>query len=252
MLAQPPYPNFLMGLGAAALTDTSFARVKRELEPTLTKWGNGHLLHIRPSGSYAKGTVVAGSSDVDLFCSVSSSVSETLQEIYDKLANALTAANYVVRRQNVSLGIEVKGYKVDVTPGRRQNEHGNDHSLYSSKRNSWIKTDIVKQISYVRQSGRLAEIRFLKQWRNAQGIDWPSYYLEIYTIDALRGRPKGDFVANVRHVWLQLAQGNIGQRLVDPANSNNDLSEEMNWWQRALLANQADRDLVELGRKLSL
>jgi hypothetical protein len=224
----PTTYNALFGAGATSLLDTPFLKVKCELEPVLTKWGNGYLLRIEPSGSYAKGTAVQGGSDVDVFCSVSSTVPDTLSEIYEKLHNSLVAANYKVKKQNVSLGIEVKGLKVDVTPGRRRDSIGNDHSLYSTKRSSWIQTDIAKQISFVRNSGRIDEIRWLKEWRNFQSLDWPSFHLELFAIESLSGRPRGTLRDNILHVLLQIAGGNLGRVLRDPANSNNNLSNEIN------------------------
>ena len=84
----PPPPS--LTLNALALAgETPFERAWRTLEPTLTHWGNGYLTRIAPSGSYAKGTAIEGSSDVDIFLSVSSIASESLEQIFDTLQNAL-------------------------------------------------------------------------------------------------------------------------------------------------------------------
>jgi hypothetical protein len=232
-------------LGAASLIDTPFLRVKRELEPVLQKWGNGLLLRVEPSGSYAKGTAVPGSSDVDVFCSVSSSCSDSLAEIYAKLARSLAAADYPIKLQNVSVGIEVKGYKVDVTPGRRRDANGNDHSLYSTKRGSWLQTDIAKQIAFVRNSGRIEEIRWLKQWRNANQLDWPSFHLELFAISSLYRKPQGALRANLLHVLREIEAGKLAGSLIDPANSNNDLSADLDARSRTAIENAAGWKTIE-------
>lgn len=242
---QPFTQNLLLGLGAATLIDTPYLKVKRELEPILNRWGNGHLLRIESSGSYAKGTAVIGGSDVDIFCSVSSTVPNTLPQIYGTLAAALSSSGYNVRRQNVSVGIEVKGYKVDVTPGRRRDQNGNDHSLFSTKRGSWIQTDIAKQISYVRDSGRTEEIRWLKEWRNFMGLDWPSFHVEVFTITSLVGHRHGALRDNVFYVLCEIARGKITRRLLDPASTSNNLSDEIDSRAKVLIEMAANLKIKE-------
>ncbi|WP_422344368.1 hypothetical protein [Parasphingorhabdus sp.] len=205
---------------------TPFESVEQRLKPILQKWGNGYLVRTKPSGSIAKGTAVASGSDVDVFASVSSGCPNSLEEIYNTLFNALSTAGYSPRRQNVSIGLEVMGYKVDVIPGRRQSSHGNNHSLYRSKTRSWIKTNIDHHISYVRNSGRVAEIRRIKSWRNRIGIEWPSFHLELFVIDELHGCPHNAIEQNLRRV-LDAATKSIFRPLIDPANTNNRVSDDM-------------------------
>lgn len=88
------------------------------LEPVIRRWGNQFIVSINPSGSFSKGTAVHGGTDVDIFVSLTSTLTTPLKDIYDTLFNALSGAGYVPRRQNVSIGITVGNYKVDVTPAR--------------------------------------------------------------------------------------------------------------------------------------
>ncbi len=241
-------PNALMGLNGAIAWQlmSPFDKVMSKLRPTLNGWGNGYLLKVVPSGSYAKGTAVSGGSDVDLFCSISSTVPDTLEQAYNSLCNALRAAGYEVRVQNVSVGINVLGMKVDVTPGIRRDPQGNDHSLYSTKAKSWIKTDITKQISFVRNSERLEEIKWLKRWRNQLELDWPSYHLELATIASLRGRSTSLTAANILQVLTDLADVSKFTILRDPANTNNNVAASMSIWERLRLANAAKQELKNL------
>src|SRR3546814_5819304 len=79
----------------------------------------------------------------------------SLQRISDTLFNAFLQAGYAPRRQNVSTGLTVNGWKVDVTPARRQDQYGNYHSLWSTKTGSWLQTNISEHIRVVSNSGRL-------------------------------------------------------------------------------------------------
>lgn len=201
--------------------------VQAILDPALRAWGGQYLVDIRPSGSFAKGTAVRGGTDIDIFVSLTSTLSSPLKSIYDTLLNALTQAGYRTRRQNVSIGTSINGWRVDVTPARRQDQHGNYHSLWSNKTGSWLQTNVNEHCRIVSGSGRLDEIRLMKIWRNGLGLDWPSFYLELFTIDVLSGARVGNLQNNVATV-LQAAADGIGtRRLIDPANTNNVVSNTL-------------------------
>src|SRR3546814_764282 len=157
------------------------------IEPLIQTWGGPFIVDIRTSGSFAKGTAVHGGTDIDLFVSLTSTLTDTQQRISDTLFNAFLQAGYAPRRQNVSTGLTVNGWKVDVTPARRQDQYGNYHSLWSTKTGSWLQTNISEHIRVVSNSGRLDEIRLIKIWRNHFGIDWQSFYLELFVLDGIGG-----------------------------------------------------------------
>ena len=67
------------------------------IEPVIRKWGGPFVVDIRTSGSFAKGTAVHGGTDIDLFVSLTSTLTDTLQQISNTLFNAFTQAGYVPR-----------------------------------------------------------------------------------------------------------------------------------------------------------
>lgn len=201
--------------------------VQSVVEPTIRQWGGPYIVDIGPSGSFAKGTAVGGGTDIDIFVSLSSSVPDPLKTIYETLFTAFSNLGFQPRRQNVSIGLSVGGWKVDVTPGRRQDQYGNYHSLWRNKTGSWLQTNIKEHCRVVSGSGRLDEIRLIKIWRNRYGLSWPSFYLEMFVIDALRGARIGNLEANIITVMRAIADTLVTRRLVDPANTNNALSETL-------------------------
>lgn len=202
--------------------------VQKTLWPTIWAWANGHLLSMTPSGSFTKGTANRSGTDIDLFISVSPDVGETLRQVYDKLERALQSAGYVTRRQNVSINITVGGQSVDLVPAKRQNLFMEDHSLYRRKADSWTKTNVATHAQLVSTSGRTEEIRILKLWRDQLGLDWPSFYLELTVLRALRyGSAYGDLAANVSKVFDFLRDNFVDARIVDPANTNNLISDDL-------------------------
>ena len=197
------------------------------LQPIISAWANQYLANIGPSGSFAKGTANHSGTDIDLFISLLDSTPDTLKQIYDSLAKRLKDSGYTPRRQNVSINVKVSGYSVDLVPGKRQDAYGSDHSLYRSKANTWTKTNVAKHVSYVQSGGRIDEIRILKLWRDQKGIEFPSFYLEMTVINALSGQYIGTLAGRVWKVFEYLRDTFPSARVVDPANTNNVISDDL-------------------------
>jgi hypothetical protein len=213
--------------------------VQAALDSILRKWAQQYLVEVRPSGSFAKGTAVHGGTDIDLFVSLSSTLTTTLKDVYDTLFNALSGAGYTARRQNVSVGITVSNWKVDVTPGRRQDQHGTYHSLWSNRAGNWLQTNVNEHCRVVSGSSRLTEIRLMKIWRNVHNLDWPSFYLELFVINALYGARQANLKDNIITA-LRAVANSIGTcRLIDPANTNNVVSDTLTAQGKAGLATAA-------------
>jgi hypothetical protein len=210
--------------------------VQAFLMPMLREWAGDQLLTVHPSGSFVKGTAIKSGTDIDFFISLSETTTETLKEIYDKLFERLKSKGYTPVRQNVSLNIRVFGYSVDLVPAKRQNVGSNDHSLYVRKAGTWQKTNVMTHIAAVRAANRLQEIRVLKLWRNQNNLDFPSFYLELVVARALAGR-SATLGANVSLVFEFLRDSFASARFVDPANTNNVLSDELSAAEKQKIAN---------------
>ena len=213
--------------------------------PVLQKWGGDYLNSAEFSGSLAKGTGVSIGTDADIFLSLSSSTPGTLSDIYLTLYNAVTAAGYTARKQNVSIGLEVSGYSIDLVPGRRQSQHGNDHSLYLSKAKTWTQTNIAKHIAHVQSSGRIDEIRVLKVWRQLYGLEFASFFLELAVIDALAYARVGNLAANVLAVLDHIRDNIKTVRYVDPANTNNVVSDDCTAAEKSVISAQAAKSRAQ-------
>lgn len=204
------------------------------LKNELAVWASGCFREITFSGSTAKGTSIAIASDLDLFISLTNDCHQNdggLSKIYESLYQTLDSKYSKARRQRVSVGIEACGLKIDITPGRKLFGNTSDHNLHLTKGGKYIQTNIQKHISDIKYSGRINEIKLLKIWRHLNEIDFPSIYLEYLTIEILRGRHSaiGNLENNFLYLLNQLANCSLGNpiysRLVDPSNTNNELSD---------------------------
>lgn len=237
--------DYLRLILARERVDTSLTSpvrgVRQTILPIVQRWAGQQLVSLEPSGSFAKGTANNSGTDIDLFVSLSSSVTMTLKDIYNSLANTLSQNGYSPRQQNVSIGITAHGYDVDLVPAKRQDRFSNDHSLYRRRADTWTKTNVAKHINLVAGSGRLEEIRLLKLWRKQHGLDFPSFYLELTVLAALTGRRGGNLAANVLTVLDYLQDRFLGARVVDPANTNNVISDDLTVDGKRVIASAAAR-----------
>ena|SRR5438445_9665028 len=144
----------------------------------------------------------------------------------------MTEKGYNPKRQNVSINVHVNGYSVDLVPGKRQDTYSNDHSLYRRKADTWTKTNVTTHINHVRQAGRISETRIVKLWRNQKGLDFPSFYLELTVINALSWQ-YGTLSSNVWKVFEYLRDTFLLARVIDPANTNNIISDDLTTLERA-------------------
>ena len=215
------------------------------LKRIIAEWAGNCLCETKLSGSRAKGTAIDLSTDLDLFISLSSTTNNTLKEIYDSLYGWVIGKGISARKQNVSIGITYGGQAIDLVPAKRQSSYGNDHSLYRRKADSWTKTNIDTHISRVINSGRRNEIIALKVWRENHGLEFPSIYLETLIIDALRGKSTSTTADNVYYLLKYLRDNICTLRVVDPANSNNILSDDLSLGEKGEICSMAQKSLAE-------
>ena len=121
------------------------------------------------------------------------------------------------------------------------------HTLYRRKKDSWMQTNVAEHIGLVSGSGRTREIRALKIWRERNRLDFPSLYLELTVIAALSGTRTEALAGNLRRVLEYLSQGFLVARVVDPANSNNVVSDDLSVEEKRMIAVAAGKTLASIG-----
>lgn len=234
------YVNSIIGKHQLSYIDSGIIeRTANEIYSIISSWAYPHLLEVKYSGSVAKGTGIQGSSDIDLFISLSPNKQEPLAQIHSSLCTFLTQKYISAKPQNVSIGITYNGLSIDLTPGKKYSGNTNDHSIYSHRRRTWQQTNIDQHVSYVANSGRINEIKLAKIWRNLHNLDFPSFYLELTVIDALYGHRTTDLTDNFADVLVYLRDSFTTSRVIDPANSRNIVSDELTSQEKMRIANAA-------------
>lgn len=120
---------------------------------------------------------------------------------------------------------------------------GDDHSLYRRRADTWTKTNVVTHISHVIRGDRLSETRIIKVWRNQKQIEFPSFYLELAVMAALPRQYPETLSSNVWRVFQYLRDRFATARVVDPANTNNIISDDLTAAEKGKIKAVAERAL---------
>jgi len=192
------------------------------------------------SGSIAKGTAIKSSADLDLAVYFHHDEFETLREMYNAV-ESLLSAHYKVRPQRVSIGLP--DLHVDVVPGRKISNEGNLVNLYRTDTGTSIQTSIQIHKEFVSQSSARDEIRLTKIWRTRWALNFKSFAIELLVIKALEGQQATSLPERMGEVLTFISQNVESIRLIDPANSNNDVAETVNQQDKVLMRQTAELSL---------
>jgi hypothetical protein len=197
--------------------------------------GAGHA-RVYYGGSFAKGTAVAAGFDLDVVVYFAEG---RPRDLYETVEARLRRAGHAVLRHNVALRLQyVPGWHVDVVPGRALDPSYEYAALWASERAATRQTSLKRHIELARSSDRDV-LRLLKVWRSRHAVPVGSFLLELAAARALRGFPAG-LDARFRRV-LQFLCGFEQVRLVDPANSANVVTDDVEWARKRAVADMAGR-----------
>jgi hypothetical protein len=235
ILARESVPNGLLAPASQAYAT---------LAPIIRNWAGPHLSFLAYSGSYAKGTANRSGTDVDLLISLRSDCAVPLRQTCFSLRDRLKEEGFTATVQNVSVGTRVSSQNVDLVPARQQNPFTNDHSLFHKRTSSWRKTNVHTHVKLVSTCGRTSEIRLAKLWRNQKGLEFPSFYLELAVIRALRSEWYGTLSEHFLKVLDYFAGPFVTDRFIDPANGANILSDDLTYAEKLAIKRQAQASLL--------
>jgi len=202
----------------------TFESTKISLDSQIKRWAGNCLNYTEITGSYAKGTATTLGSDFDLFISLYKT-DMNLRAIYNSLGDFFKEEGYNIRKQNVSIGIESNGIKVDLVPGRKHRGHTNDHSLYVSRKDTWTQTNVRTHIHTIVNSKRQNQIKIAKIWAKLHEFDFPSFYIEECVLHALKGKSTTDLDLAFQHYLKWVSTDLLDTGFVDDANTNNIISD---------------------------
>ena len=183
----------------------------------------------RYGGSYGKQTIIRTRYDLDVVAYWSKDTSYTIKGIYDGVGNALRKEFTCVKSKTVAWEIPFEGgFHVDVVPGRALDVNFFETNLYRTDTGTTLKTSLKKHIDTVKDSGRRDVIRLMKLWRERRQVPFKkSFLLELLTIYGCRGVSFTELEPQVIAALRYLRDNIETIQVLDPANTNNSLSDDI-------------------------
>jgi hypothetical protein len=192
---------------------------------------------VRMGGSKAKNTMIREAYDLDLptyFAWDETGAGETLEDIYNTVADAMSG-DYVVERRRSALRLRRKDPRryqedthVDLVPGRFFDESRTDAWIYQNHAEKCrLKTNLAVHIDHIRDSGVRPAIRLGKLWNVRESVGMKTFVLELLIVDLLKRRKNAPLADQFRYVMEQFRDESDDLSVCDPANSNNDLTSAL-------------------------
>ena len=213
--------------------------LEAEVQALCEAWAGRYLLEVYPIGGFEKGTANQSGTNIDFVVSLSPQTPFLTKQIYESLFAHFQRNGLAPERRTVAIGLTLDGASIDIVPAKRESLSNDIHEIYSARRMTAIKTNLNQHVLDIIESGRREEIRILKLWRDQHELDFPSFYLELSTIAALKRRPLGELADNVWAVLGYFEQLFVGRAILDPANANNVVSGEMAMGEKMTIASAA-------------
>jgi hypothetical protein len=221
------------------------AQAAVELRGPIHEWTKKYLLDIRFAGSYAKGTRVRGSTDLDLLIVVGPRTPGTAQQLYDHFFSFLKAKGLNPRQNGILVELTYHGILVHLIPAKQQWGTGAIYEIFETERRRQITTSFDAHTKLIRESGRQEEIKATKIWRTERRLRFPSFCLELAVMEALRHHPTNQPANNLTGVLEYLRDSFCGSVIRDPSNSENIVSDDLMTHERIATSDAAQASLKE-------
>ena len=223
------------------LTDsaTESIRNKRSNVQDLLEKTYGSKIRMYYSGSIGKKTAISLSYDLDLCVYFPPDRFSSLKEMYESMRDTVRRLG-AINERNVSIQLpQGSGTWIDVVPARQIAPESQEANLYARLSNSSIKTNIPAHIKLISDSECRPVIKLMKIWKYQNKLEFKSFALELMTIKALEQFPDKGLGERFWHT-LKFVRDNIDIiKLVDPANSNNIVSDVVPFADKIAMRNQA-------------
>jgi hypothetical protein len=167
--------------------------------------------------------------DLDIVVYWPNSTTSTIEDIYRAVGTVLQRNWNYVTSKTVSWELPFNGaFHIDVVPGKAIDSGFVEANLYRTDTGTRLKTSLKKHIDAVRGSGRTDAIRLLKLWRERRAVPFKkSFLLEMMTIEGCKGVRLDDLTGQVMAALGHIRDTIETCNVLDPANTNNSLSDDL-------------------------
>lgn len=229
------------------------------------KFGNKLVSPPEDTGSFFKRTAINSNYDLDIVLPFRKESYSTLEEMYYNVYNEIEShfgGKAIITKQTKAIGITFENdgnpIQIDVVPGREINDYKVEKNLNLFVKPEWIwqrgrsfKTNVnLQKKMTVNKPGARTVIKLLKLYRDKNNLYLPTIMIEQCVVEAMSENNFGEYSStseNLLNSMDFIAKKLELNRLIDIANSNNNLNEKLSDYQRIQIIDQfrKDIDLIE-------
>ncbi len=179
-------------------------------------------------GSYAKGTMIRASYDLDIVLYWPTDFQYSPKNLYFEVGNVLQSKGRNPRSKKVGWEIPFPGnFHIDVIPGKSILNKINYAYLFNTDTEGRFQTSVKKQVNYVRKSRRQDVIKLMKLWKIRKDVPIRTFLLENMVIEGCKGMPRSLLESQLSHSLQYISDNILTKRIVDPSNSINVISNDI-------------------------
>lgn len=192
------------------------------------------LKRVYYGGSFGKHTMIREQFDLDIVAYWPSDCGYPLKDIYAAVGKVLRDNWTYVTPKTVAWELPFQGgFHIDLVPGRALDGTFRYANLHRRDTGASLQTSIKVHIDTVSHSGRREAIRLMKLWRVRKRVPFKkSLALELMTIEGCKGIPTAELEKQLLAAFCHIHDNILTAKVVDPANSNNVISEEMTYGEK--------------------
>ena len=179
-------------------------------------------------GSYKKKTMIGASYDLDIVLYWTPDAPYTLQNLYKRVGSILQRNWDHVHEKKVGWELHFKGdFHIDVIPGKESSTDDRYAYLYNKETGGRLQTSIEIQVNYIKNSKRQDTIRLTKLWKKRKSVPIKSFILEFMIIEGCKGVSRNNLEPQLNAAFEYIEDNITTKRIVDPANSQNIISNDI-------------------------
>lgn len=187
---------------------------------------------IKYAGSREKGTMICDRYDLDIVCYFPSSDERSLKEIREDVVTQLSEKYLLTHKSSAERILDLRGvdapgdFHIDVVPGRFIKDTKDVFLHVAQGDKERMQTNLKIHINHIVDSGCVPIIRLVKLWSHRNNIKIRTFVLELFVVQALSGyQNKGDLRKGFIKALEAFRDDFASAQLVDPANTNNIVSQ---------------------------
>ncbi len=180
------------------------------------------------AGSYAKGTMIQVSYDLDIVLYWANNFRYSPRNLYNEIGSVLQSKGRNPKSKKVGWEIPFQGdFHIDVIPGKKILNKPNYAYLYNTNTNNRFQSSVKKHVSFVKKANRQSVIKLMKLWKKRKSVPIKTFILEYMIIEGCKRVSRNTLEPQIGAAFEYIEENITTKRILDPANSQNIISDDI-------------------------